>query len=112
MQFALALAQGVSIAAFTLYGTITLLSRAMVAEFERFGLARLRVLTATLQIAGSMGLFAGYRYRPLLLMSAGGFAVMMLLAVLVRMRIRDPIQAMVPAFVLLLLNLVLIVLAW
>jgi DoxX-like family len=112
MQIALALAQGVSIAAFALYGTIALFSRAMVAEFERYGLARLRVLTATLQIVGSLGLLAGYWYHPLLLLSAGGFAVMMLLAVLVRIRIRDPIHAMVPALVLLCLNLLLVVLAW
>ena len=110
MQFALALAQGVSIAAFAVYGTIALCSRDMVAEFERYRLARQRVPTATLQIAGSIGLLAGYWYHPLLLLSAGGFALMMLLAVLVRIRIRDPIQAMVPAFVLLCLNLLLVVL--
>ena len=77
----------------------------MVAEFDRYGMARLRVLTATIQILGSLGLLAGFFYRPLIVLSAGGFAVMMLIAVLVRIRIRDTISAMVPAFVLLCLNL-------
>lgn len=109
MQLATALAQGLSILAFASYGTSTLLSGGMVAEFERYGLARLRELTATLQIVGSLGLLAGYFFRSLLLLSAGGFTAMMLLALLVRVRIRDPISAMIPAFVLLYLNLFLVV---
>ena len=34
----------------------------MIAEFERYGLPRSRVLTAVLQIAGSVGLLAGFVY--------------------------------------------------
>ena len=105
MQLITAIAQGISIVAFAWYGTFSLRSPGMVAEFERYGMARLRVLTGTIQILGSLGLLVGYFYRPLLVLSAGGFAVMMLAAVLVRIRIRDPISAMVPAFVLLCLNL-------
>lgn len=108
MQLAAAVAQGVSIVAFAGYGTHALLSDGMVAEFERYGLARLRVSTATLQILGSVGLAAGHFFRPLLLLSAGGFTMMMLVALLVRIRIRDPISAMLPAFVLMCLNLFLV----
>ena len=111
MQLLTAVAQGLSIVAFAWYGTSALRSAVMAAEFERYGLARLRVLTATLQIAGSVGLLVGYFFRPLLLLSAGGFAVMMMLAVLLRMRIRDPVFMMIPAFVLMCLNLFLVVYA-
>lgn len=110
MQIAVGIAQFLTIIAFAWYGATALLSARMVAEFERYGLARLRVLTATLQIAGSAGLFAGFFYRPLLLLSAGGFAVMMFFAVIVRIKIRDPVHAIVPAFVLLCLDLMLVVL--
>ena len=110
MQITVIIAQSLVIVAFAWYGTAALMSRRMVAEFERYGLARLRVLTATLQIAGSMGLLAGYLYRPLLLLSAGGFVLMMALAVLVRIKIRDPIHAVAPALVLLCLNLLLVLL--
>lgn len=103
-------AQSLVIVAFAWYGASALLSERMVAEFERYGLARLRVLTATLQLAGSVGLLLGFRYRPLMLLSAGGFAAMMALAVLVRIRIRDPIPAIVPALVLLGLDLLLLAL--
>lgn len=109
MQLASVIVQGLSILAFGWYGTLTLLSGGMVAEFERYGLGRLRVFTATLQIVGSLGLLAGYFFRPLLLLSAAGFTAMMLLAVLVRIKIRDPIHMMIPAFVLMCLNLFLVV---
>lgn len=105
MQLATALPQGISIVAFAWYGASALLSGSMRREFERYGLARLRVLTASLQIAGSVGLLVGHFLRPLFVLSAGGFAVMMLLAVIVRIRIRDPLHTMVPAVVLLGLNL-------
>ena len=104
MQPATALAQALSILAFGSYGALTLLSRDMAAEFERYGLGRLRVFIAISQIVGSLGLLAGYYSRPLLLVSAGGLAVMMILALIVRVRIRDPLIAMIPAFVLMCLN--------
>lgn len=109
MQLATVIGQGLSILAFGWYGMLTLLSGDMVPEFERYGLARLRVLTATLQIAGSLCMLAGFVYRPLLLLSAGGFTAMMFLAVLVRIRIRDPIHMMIPAFGLMCLNLFLVI---
>lgn len=109
MQLAAAIVQGLLIVAFAGYGVSALSSHEMLAEFERYGLARQRVLIASLQIAGSVGLFLGYFFRPLMVLSAGGFAVMMLLAVLTRVKIRDPISATAPAFVLMCLNLFLVV---
>lgn len=109
MQLVTAVAQGLSIVAFAGYGSHALLSDGMVAEFERYGVARLRVLIATLQIVGSAALLAGYFFRPLLLLSAGGFTAMMLVALIVRIGIRDPISAMLPAFVLMCLNVFLVV---
>lgn len=108
MQIAIAVLQGLLIIAFAWYGAMALFSRAMVAEFERYGLARFRAMTGALQMAGSAGLLAGYAYRPLLLFSAGGLAAMMLLGVLVRIRIRDPIHEALPAFALMCLNLVVV----
>ncbi len=86
------------------YGLNCLLSERMVAEFERYGLARFQRLTGALQVAASLGLLLGQRYRPLLLLSAGGLALMMFLAVATRFRIKDPPVAAIPALVLCLLN--------
>ena len=63
----------------------------MVSEFERFGLARLRRLTGSLQLAGSIGLAAGFFSHALLVFSAGSVAILILLGVIARVRIGDPL---------------------
>ncbi len=105
MQVIAGIAQAISIASFAWYGISCLVSAAMVAEFERYRLPHFRSLTGVLQLAGSIGLFAGYFSRPLLLLSAGGLATMMFFGVIVRLRIRDPLTAAIPAAAFLALNL-------
>jgi hypothetical protein len=73
-------------------------------EFERYRVPQLRQLTGGLQIAGSLGIIAGYWFRPLLAWSAGGLMLMMIYAVITRIRIRDPFYAAIPAFSLAVLN--------
>ena len=104
MKLILEVCQALSIVLFAWYGLSCFFSRTMIAEFERYQLPHQRVLTGLLQIAGSVGLIVGYFNRPILLLSAGGLALMMLLAVVTRFRIRDPLYAAIPAFSLFLLN--------
>ena len=98
-------AQIVSIVAFAWYGVTCLVTREMVAEFDRYGLARFRTLTGALQLAGSLGLIAGFYSPPLLVLSAGGLSALMLSGIVARARIRDPLVAMLPAFAFFCLNL-------
>ncbi len=105
MHFIPEIAQDVSIALFAWYGMSCFLSKTMVAEFDRYGLARFRVLTGMLQLAGSLGLVMGHFHRAILLFSAGGLATMMFLGVMTRVRIQDPLDAAIPAFALFALNL-------
>ena len=104
---------GISSASFSWYGMSCLLSRAMAVEFERYRLASYRVLTGVLQIAASagllIGLLVGFPARSLVLASAGGLATMMFLAVIVRVRIRDPLYAAIPALVFFCLNAFIVV---
>jgi hypothetical protein len=104
MQVIAEIAQVISIACFGWYGISCFLSRRMIAEFERYRLPQIRFLTGTLQVCASLGLTAGHFYRPLLLASAGGLAAMMLVGLLVRWKIRDPLYASIPAFSLIVLN--------
>ena len=97
--------------AFLLYGASLFGSSAMVAEFERYHLAPYRTLTGLAQVAAGAGLLVGLRVRPLLLLSAGGLAMMMLGAVVVRLRVRDPLRSTVPALLLLGLNLYIVLAA-
>ena len=84
----------------------------MEAEFERYGVPGLRRWTGFLQILAGSGLLAGYVYRPFMLSAAGGLAVMMLVGVGIRIRIRDPWYATLPAFLLMLLNAFIFVRGW
>ncbi|MDP9052172.1 MAG: DoxX family protein [Acidobacteriota bacterium] len=98
------IARLVSVVSFASYGIGCFSSRQMRLEFERYKVPQLRQLTGGLQIAGALGIVAGYWFRPLLALSAGGLMLMMIYAVITRFKIRDPLYAALPAFSLALLN--------
>jgi hypothetical protein len=102
----------ISIAAFLFYGAACLFSSQLVEEFERYGLARYRVLVGLLEIAGSGGLMAGQFYPPLKMAAAGGLVALMLCGVWARWRIRDPWYKLVPALALGAINLAIVIQAW
>ena len=104
MEVAFEAARVVSIVAFLSFGAHCLAADTMRTEFERYGLAPLRRLTGWLEIAGGVGLVASYWIPPLAVAAATGLAMLMLLGTLARIRIRDPLLAMLPALFLLLLN--------
>ena len=99
------MAQGLSMVLFIWYGLTCLFSERMVSEFTRYHLSHLRVLTGALQLAGGLGILVGHFYRPILLLSAGGLAMMMFVALLTRFRIRDPLPLAIPSFCLCILNI-------
>ena len=76
----------------------------MKSEFKRFGLEKLGALTAVLELLGAFGLLVGLRFHPLLLVSAGGLAILMLLGVAVRIKMRDSLLISLPATFYMLLN--------
>ena len=89
--------------AFFFYGVLCLVSPAMVAEFDRYDLPRLRIWTALLEIAGALGLAFGPTPQWIAA-AATGLCLLMIGALVVRLRIEDPWQAMLPAMVLLVVN--------
>ena len=90
--------------AFIGYGVSCLLSPGLVAEFERFGLARFRILTGWLEVAGGAGLLLGLRWPALGLVAALGLAVLMGLGVWTRIRTGDSIPKTLPAIAFLAIN--------
>jgi hypothetical protein len=104
MRIVLEIAIDASAALFAWYGLSCFTSRTMIAEFDRYGLPRLRILTGVLQLAGTTGLILGHRSRAILLISAGGLALMMFFALMTRIKIRDPLYAALPSLSLCLLN--------
>lgn len=95
----------ISAVSFAGYGISCLVSKRMNAEFARYGLARLQWLIGCLQILGSVGLLLGLFYPPLKVFTSAGLTLMMLLAVLVRIKIKDSVFATLPALFFFLLNL-------
>ena len=89
---------------FILYGIAYFTSTQMKSEFKRFGLEKLGALTAVLELLGAVGLLVGMRFHPLLLASAGGLAILMLLGVAVRIKMRDSLLISLPATFYMLLN--------
>lgn len=86
------------------YGISYFNSSKMKTEFKRFGLAKVGALTAILEILGALGLLIGLKFNPILLISAGGLAVLMLLGVAVRIKVRDPLWVTLPALFFMILN--------
>ena len=103
---ALDLLTAISAAAFLFYGLACLCSPKLVAEFERYRLARFRALVGSLEVAGALGLIAGWWFPPLQTAAAAGLFALMVCGLWARWRIRDPWYAMLPAFVLAVINLI------
>ena len=77
----------------------------MALEFVRFGLPdSQRILTGVLQLLGSAGLMVGFLLPVIGLLASGGLAIMMFVAFLVRMKIRDGFIESAPSLLFLLLN--------
>ena len=77
----------------------------MIEEFKRFGLSNSqRKLTGTLQLLGSAGLVTGFMFPMIGLLAAGGFTVMMLVAFIVRIKIKDSLAQSLPSLIFMLIN--------
>ena len=94
------------------YGAGCFTSRHLQKEFVRFGLSPLRKFIGLLQIGGALGLLAGFWFPLLGQAAAGGLALMMLLAILVRIKIRDGFLRTIPAILYFLLNGYLVLFAY
>ena len=76
----------------------------MVREFKRYGLSKFRTLTGALEILGGAGLLIGTLFKPILLISSLGLALLMFLGTGTRIKVKDPWYEIIPAFVLMLIN--------
>jgi hypothetical protein len=90
---------------FLFYGLFCLFSSRSKKEFIRFKLERFRHLTGLLEILGGVGLLVGmYFSQPIYVISSAGLALLMLLGVAVRVRVKDSVFETFPAFVLMIVN--------
>ena len=94
----------ISCISFIIYGIAYFTSPHMKNEFRRFGLEKLGLLTAILELSGAFGLIVGLMLNSILLISSGGLAILMFLGVVVRLKIGDSLWATSPALFYMLLN--------
>lgn len=73
-------------------------------EFERFGVQKLGLLTIVLEFLGAAGLLVGLLFEPILLIASGGLALLMLMAVLFRVKQKDSLWISLPALFFMGLN--------
>jgi len=112
MAFAYGATALVSAVLFLVYGALCLFSNGMEEEFERYGLSRFRRLTGGLEVLGGLGLLVGLLVPQVMVVASAGLALLMLLGVIARVRVRDPLLEIVPATVLMVANLFLLVETW
>jgi len=93
-----------SSASFVIYGVSYFYSPNVKNEFKRFGLEQFGMLTAVLEITGGIGLLMGFFSMPILLISSGGLALLMLLGFFTRLRVKDSLLVSLPAFTFMVLN--------
>lgn len=86
------------------YGITYFTSAQMKIEFKRFGLEKIGTLTAVLELLGGIGLFVGLKIDIILLISAGGLALLMFLGVAARIYVKDSIWISLPALFFMALN--------
>ena len=76
----------------------------MKTEFERFKLKKIGAFVIFLEILGAFGLLAGLLFTPILLLSSGGLAVLMLLGLITRIKSKDSLLVCSPAIFYMILN--------
>jgi len=73
-------------------------------EFERYGLGSQRALVGGLQLCGALSLLAGLSQPRIGCAAVAGLALMMLIGVGVRIKIKDTLPQTMPALFYLALN--------
>ena len=101
LNFALMLFSAVS---FLGYGAACFLSTYIKGEFDRYRLGSQRALVGALQLGAALGLVAGLDQPWIGRAASVGLALMMLVAVVVRIRIKDTLLQTTPALLYLALN--------
>ena len=93
------------------YGIAYFKSPQMKSEFKRFGLEKAGTLTAVLELLGAVGLLVGLKVQLILLISAGGLAILMFFGVAVRIKMKDSFWILLPALLLMILNSLILIMS-
>ena len=93
---------------FLVYGVNSFYSNKMISEFERWGLKERRKLIACFQLLCGSMLLLGIKHNPVLIISSIMLIIMMLVAIYVRIKIRDDISEILPAVTFFILGIIIL----
>ena len=82
---------------FISYGLNSFISKKMISEYERWGFKKYRKIIGISQILCGAGLLLGIKFLILLQFASLSLVIMMSLAILVRLKIKDNISEVFPA---------------
>tara|TARA_B100001173_G_scaffold303712_1_gene306811 strand:+ start:349 stop:696 length:348 start_codon:yes stop_codon:yes gene_type:complete len=91
---------------FVIYSLHSVFSRRMILEFSRWGIGNLRILVASFQMLGGIGLLLGMYNVWLLCLVSFLLMLMMITAIIIRIRVRDSFLLTVPALIYALLSFI------
>ena len=89
---------------FIIYGYSSFMSKRMISEYSRWGFSNQRKIIGFFQLLGGIGLIVGIKVNILLFFTSLSFIIMMLFAIIVRIKIKDGIVETLPAITYLFLN--------
>ncbi len=96
----------VSSFSFLFYSVRSFYSKNMIAEYSRWGFCKLRILISLLQLFAGIALIIGLYNLKLLILTSFLLAVMMVCAIIVRIKIRDSFVDCLPAIFYAVLNFI------
>ena len=94
----------VSALSFVFYSVNSIFSRRMISEYNRWGFGKLRLLISALQMFGGIGLLLGLNNLVLLSLVSFFLMLMMVFAIVVRIKIKDSFINTLPAIFHTILN--------
>ena len=89
---------------FIIYSLLSIFSKRMIQEFSRWGFGNLRILVASFQMLGGIGLLLGLYNIWLLCLVSFLLIFMMIYAVIIRIRVKDSFLMTLPAIIYALVN--------
>ena len=93
---------------FIAYGINSFISNRMILEFKRWGLEKSRKEIGSFQLICGIGILIGLKLNSILIFSSVILIIMMLVAVYVRIKIKDNISEIIPALAYLILGIIIL----
>ena len=93
---------------FIAYGINSFISNKMILEYERWGLRKRRKEIGSIQLVCGTGILIGLWSNYILIVSSIILIIMMLVAVYVRIKIKDNISEILPAIAYLILGIIIL----